>query len=1420
MPGWNDLPDTGSKSGGWDSLPDTAPPKKEKTLWDAVKGVPHSIAETYREGVSSETPWMDAGIGLAQGVSKGAQALGGLGLAAGTAILHAPSWNGHRIIDDQTQDEILGIINESMDGGSLYAGSEGQQADFKAGANRGFQQAGELVGQTIEAVGTGGLISRAKAGVGLGTRILTRGAQGLAMNAPKRAAGIVERTANGQSTGDAVGEYVKGSLVDAGTGALFSENVNKFFSGSTVPRIIAAKTAEAGLVGTGMAAGEAWANNHDPRDFSEKFVEALPGSIAQTAGMSLVSGIHQVKAQNEAKAQAIKDAAHVDAQALADAREAAKAVPTPEPITKAKATFDESMGSGPSQQELSQNPAMADTFRPNVPDQQPIPVAFDKTQGFPGPLTHDGTLENPVVRHEQTFLQTRAESLKPMVEGTMAKIRELEGKGKLNNRDKIRLAAYKKSMESLTDPNYGLDAQRDFGVKPDNSGIGTVSTGDGEPVQRVPLSGREGERGAITIPGKKAEEPEVFYGKSSSGKEFAYTIENGKPKLLDGEFKIPEGKEALTPQERQVARVLPQAEAAAMRKANAALTPEQRTEVMKRPSGADVSDLSPEQQLFHKYYDLAGGLKPEEVPGTGFWRDRKNELALDVGEQGEDMKLIGRARLGRTRKAGALLDAEFGKAIKPFENLSPRDAARIANAVEGVGNAQLRPEEVPLVNRLKELHGNALKELMDLGILKKGAEGEYWGRDWQSETGANQADMSTHRPIEGAKDFAKQRTFSTYEEGVQAGKIPGTTNTFEFQVDRLKQAHRAIEARKWLNEAESMGLAAKVAEGTPAESFERKGWKKLNGAGDGTYYAPEGAATVWNNHQSKGLKDGSLYDAAAMINSGMNKAQLVGPFHAMFVSADAIASRAALGVQKTFQGDVAGGIKDAMTAIAAPVMNAKKGYNLRKNFNAGKSDHVLDALFEGGFTIGSGEHGPQQVQKAVGAFKEAWQGTNLKGMAKSATPAAMEKVSAVIDKISSPIMEHAVPVMKLAVAHELATFELSKLGKNPTEMQVRKAMAKVVDSVDNRLGQMTYDNLFWNRTAKDIAQVTTRSVGWNLGTIREIGGSVVDTAGMLKRMATKGQKAGDLTSRQAYVVGLTATTMMLGSIAQYLMTGEAPDTKTLMGFAKTGDQDQSGNDIRSSTPGYQGDVYKYYRDWMTTLGHKVGPLLGTIGQIKNNQDFYGNKIYDETASMGEKAKHMAGYAVGQFTPFSVKNAMNNINQTGGDATSPSDWLNKRVARNALGFGDAPSWLNKTKSEELIGKYAGENNPVGGRGYNAAKHAEDFKAASAMLHQGQTDDDPTEIDKATSAIEGMMQEGRLTPADLKKFGMMGPEAKGLVLIAKSQRLTLPQLKRVLDAAEESEKQYLQAAFARKAANAPPTPENQKIIADFMKTMEAQ
>ena len=82
--------------------------------------------------------------------------------------------------------------------------------------------------------------------------------------------------------------------------------------------------------------------------------------------------------------------------------------------------------------------------------------------------------------------------------------------------------------------------------------------------------------------------------------------------------------------------------------------------------------------------------------------------------------------------------------------------------------------------------------------------------------------------------------------------------------------------------------------------------------------------------------------------------------------------------------------------------------------------------------------------------------------------------------LTAPIMEYYVPRMKFGIFYALAHDIIDEAGKkNLSPEEMRKRLDLAWDSVDNRAGQMVYENLFWNKTLRDLAQVATRSVGWN-----------------------------------------------------------------------------------------------------------------------------------------------------------------------------------------------------------------------------------------------------------------------------------------------------------------------------------------------------
>src|SRR5437762_12522680 len=147
--------------------------------------------------------------------------------------------------------------------------------------------------------------------------------------------------------------------------------------------------------------------------------------------------------------------------------------------------------------------------------------------------------------------------------------------------------------------------------------------------------------------------------------------------------------------------------------------------------------------------------------------------------------------------------------------------------------------------------------------------------------------------------------------------------------------------------------------------------------------------------------------------------------------------------------------------------------------------------------------------------------------------------------------------------------------------------------------------------------VAVRSVGWNMGTFREIGGTVRDLPVMLGHQARmiRGALTGEpiemrqargkermwqmrttaeLPRRLAYLLGMAIGTAVANILAQYAYTGQGPQEFLDLLFAWNGRYNKDGTKARVSFPTYTKDIFAYVRDVqmghpLRTLAHKLHP---------------------------------------------------------------------------------------------------------------------------------------------------------------------------------------------------------------------------------------
>jgi hypothetical protein len=512
------------------------------------------------------------------------------------------------------------------------------------------------------------------------------------------------------------------------------------------------------------------------------------------------------------------------------------------------------------------------------------------------------------------------------------------------------------------------------------------------------------------------------------------------------------------------------------------------------------------------------------------------------------------------------------------------------------------------------------------------------------------------RSLEGGKGFLKQRKYATLKEAMApveeggGGLTPITDNPVEMALLKMREMDRFIYGQKIWQELKASGLVKFYRPGQAPDGMVKVNDKlaSVNSRSEeaggmvhrGDYYAPEEAATVINNHLSPGLAGNGFYDTFRGIGNAMNTAQLAfSLYHVGFTTLDAIVSKNALAFMQFRRGDMVAGVKNLfMGTLGAPItpfINGYNGHRLLQVYRGDATDPDLAPMVEALQLAGARQRDDLYRNTTVNAFKQA-------ARAGRYGEAAMKFLPTLLDYMNKPVFEYLVPRQKFGVFFDLAQ---DAIKHNPSMdlATKREVFGKIWDSVDNRMGELVYDNVFWNRALKDGLMAVTRSVGWNLGTVRELGGGVLDA----KDIFTNKQ----MSPRTAYVFALPFTAAIIGSVIQYLYTGKGPDDLKDCFFPRDGGVESDGKTpTRKSLPSYVKDVMeyghdiagfvKYGTDPLHTVENKLSPAISTISQMLKNKDYYDAAIRNPSDTAVRQVVEEGKFLLKNLEPFSVRNYQN------------------------------------------------------------------------------------------------------------------------------------------------------------------------------------
>jgi diguanylate cyclase (GGDEF)-like protein len=591
----------------------------------------------------------------------------------------------------------------------------------------------------------------------------------------------------------------------------------------------------------------------------------------------------------------------------------------------------------------------------------------------------------------------------------------------------------------------------------------------------------------------------------------------------------------------------------------------------------------------------------------------------------------------------------------------------------------------------------------------------------------------------------------------------------------------------------------------------------------GQYWAPKEVATVFNNHLSPGLpqilretwgpqwgnKAAHAFELYRGLGNVLNQAQLgFSAFHLGMTSLDASVSRAALGLEEAAAGNVGAAVKNVVTAPLAAVPGVVQGtigdfanHVLGTDIQMGLGAKIRQAYLNpekaspemlqlaqyvreaGGRVVQDSFYKTSAADQFMSAMRESIRSLSEGDVANafsSSVRAGKVALPGLLEAAAKPIMEHIVPLQKLQVFGELAQKAVRDLPPDATLADRRLALQQVWDSVDNRMGQLVYDNLFWNRTFKDLAMASTRSVGWNLGTIRELGGGYLDLAKGASDVAKGESIQNALTHRAAYAIALPAMIGLYGAMYQYLRTGEGPGELKDYFYPQTGELDADGNSERVELPSYMKDLAAYAGSPWQTVTHKIAPLPNLIYEMLQNQDFYGDEIRNPLDPAVKQIQQEAEFIAKSALPFSYRNTSEqNKRGAQSDATKFGNWF---------GVTPAPRREVRSEAQNLMNDLLSTKGPSGATPEQAA--VRDERAALLRSFRGVTDIDVDQVQRA-------LESGSLTPPDivklLKRAGMTPAQEK-------FKRLSLSDALEVFDQSSDREKALFAEALSKKLGNA--------------------
>jgi hypothetical protein len=609
--------------------------------------------------------------------------------------------------------------------------------------------------------------------------------------------------------------------------------------------------------------------------------------------------------------------------------------------------------------------------------------------------------------------------------------------------------------------------------------------------------------------------------------------------------------------------------------------------------------------------------------------------------------------------------------------------------------------------------------------------------------------LANRTGLTGDESFLKAREHELFEHGLNAGLQPLSYDPIRIVSMRVMQMEKMIAKEKVVQGMGQHGWRTWIKGGDPVP----QGLKPLEdrsfstqGQVPGRYYAPDKIATDFNRLYGPGGLSGKsvlglpLYDYLRHMNGVSAMLQLgFSGVHAATTARNSLGfeiSRIGNALQNKRWVDAGKSALWSSTALGPVIRDVALGQTIGRAIRDPQA-HLEYADFTHNWQVANGHIGPDELYGTHFAdmLNRSWkivgdQNFPVGRRIANAPKAAYAALGRTLEMASYPIMQKMVPNAKMAAFFH-ATTDLMKDHTGDAN-SFDRSVQQISDNMDDHFGELNSQNLWWNKTSKDISSLMLLARGWTLGNARMYLGSVADVIQNVRDLSEG--KVPKLTQRQLFAGGSLAALMYTNAMYQNMHPG-SPQVQGLDYFyPRDGTKDGNGEWNRTNPLAPEFDPISYAHDPFGTLMHKASPTLATAMEIHQNRDYYNHQIVDPSDGLLEAAGKRVDFALTRNTPLSVQNYQESKNR--GEAGAGT------FLANQFGYHPSPKWVGRTDAENLANQYFVNQEP-----------------------QGPMDDATYERSQNLARIRSGLSTGEIKPSDLGQYmkdGTLSPgEARYLV-----------------------------------------------------------